>query len=135
MRDFARCLSWSGAHAERGWCMRFARIAAATVCVFALLPPPSSPAATSNVDIPGRYFRPLRVTITVGDTVDWSNSSNERHSVTSFSSSNDEFSSSDNCPGGLLGFNDCIRPGGSYEHTFSRSGNYDYFCQIHGTEA
>ena len=114
--------------------MRIARIVAATACVFALLPPASSSAAVKSVEIPGRYFSPQRVTITVGNTVRWTNSSSERHSVKSFSSSNDQFTSSDHCPGGLLVGNDCIPSGGTYQHTFSRTGTFDYYCTIHGTQ-
>jgi plastocyanin len=113
--------------------MRFARIIVATACAFALLPPLSSAAATRNVDIPGRYFTPQRVTITVGSSVLWTNSSGDRHSVTSMSSSKERFTSSENCPGGLL-FNDCLRSGATYQHTFSRTGTFDYFCKIHGNQ-
>lgn len=115
--------------------MRLVRLVAATACVFALLPPASSSAATRHVDIPGRYFTPQRVTITPGSTVRWTNSSNQRHSITSFSTSDDQFTSSNNCPGSFLGFNDCVRSGGSYEHTFPSSGTFDYYCKIHGTDS
>jgi plastocyanin len=114
--------------------MKFARIVTATACAFALLPPHASFAATRAVDIPGRYFAPQRVTVTVGSAVRWTNSSSNRHSVTAMASSSDRFTSSDNCPGGILGFNDCLAPGATYQHTFSRTGTFDYFCKIHGNE-
>ena len=115
--------------------MRSARIFAALGCVVILLVPLPSSAATKAVDIPGRYFTPQRVSILVGNTVRWTNSSNERHSVTSMDASEDRFTSSDQCPGrGLFGRNDCLEPGATYQHTFSRAGTYDYFCKIHGNQ-
>jgi plastocyanin len=115
--------------------MRSARIIAALGCVVTLLTPLVSSAATRAVDIPGRYFTPQRVTILVGNTVHWTNSSNERHSVTSMDSSDDQFTSSDQCPGrGLFGRNDCLDPGETYQHTFARAGTYDYYCKVHGNQ-
>ena len=113
--------------------MRFARIIAATACAFALLPPVLSQAATRDVEIPGRYFQPPRVTINAGNTVRWTNASGDRHSIKSSSRSSESFASSDSCPGGIL-FSDCLRSGESYAHTFPRAGTYDYFCQIHGND-
>ena len=115
--------------------MRSARILAALGSLAVLLAPLASSAATKNVDIPGRYFTPPRVSILVGNTVHWTNSSNERHSITSMDSSKDQFTSSDMCPGrGLFGRNDCLEPGETYQHTFSRAGTYDYYCKIHGNQ-
>ncbi|MFY9586101.1 MAG: plastocyanin/azurin family copper-binding protein [Actinomycetota bacterium] len=115
--------------------MRSARFIAGLGFVAALLAPLASSAATKNVDIPGRYFTPQRVTITPGSAVHWTNSSNDRHSITSMDSSKDQFTSSDMCPGrGLFGRNDCLGPGETYEHTFTRAGTYDYFCKVHGTQ-
>ena len=115
--------------------MRSARILASLGSAAVLLAPLASSAATKNVDIPGRYFTPQRITITPGSAVHWTNSSNDRHSITSMDSSNDQFTSSDMCPGrGLFGRNDCLGPGDTYEHTFTRAGTYDYYCKIHGTQ-
>ncbi len=113
--------------------MKFARIIAATACVFTLIPAAPSEAATRNVEIPGRFFRPQKVTINVGATVRWTNSSGERHTVTATSDSTELFTSSDNCRGAIL-FNDCIKPGGSFAHTFGKRGTFTYYCQLHGSD-
>jgi plastocyanin len=114
--------------------MKFARIIAATACVFAFLPALPLSAATRDVDIPGRFFQPQRTSIVVGSTVRWANSSSERHSVRAMSGSSEQFASSDNCRGALL-FNDCIRPGGAFSHTFSQRGTIFYYCELHGSDA
>jgi len=101
-----------------------------------LLPPAPASAATRSVDIPGYYYSPATIRIHVGDTVRWFNDSDDRHTVTSSSSSAESFNSSTNCRrnGGLLG-NDCIKPGRSYSHTFDQLGTFTYYCKRHGRDA
>ena len=113
--------------------MKYARASAAAAILFAVLPLMPATAATRNVTIPGRFFQPQSIRVTVGDTVRWTNTSDERHTVTSSSDSNEPFNSSRNCRGALL-FNDCIRPGGSFSHTFETRGTFTYYCQLHGSD-
>jgi plastocyanin len=114
--------------------MKLARIITATAFVALLAVPATSPASTRGVDIPNRYFQPQSVTVYVGATVRWTNTSRERHTVTARSSSADQFTSSNNCPGGIFS-NDCIGPGASYAHTFERRGTFTYYCRRHGVDA
>lgn len=113
--------------------MKYARVIAATVGLFSVLPLMPASAATRNVTIPDRFYQPQRITITVGDTVRWTNASDERHTVTANSDSNEAFNSSRNCRGALL-FDDCIKPGGSFSHTFETRGTFTYYCQLHGSD-
>ena len=78
---------------------------------------PLSPtaAATHAVDIGDGFFGPGAVTVTVGDTVTWTNADDSPHTVTSdgaFDSGN-------------------VEPGQSFSHTFTEPGTYTYVCQYH----
>lgn len=74
-------------------------------------------------------FVPDRVVITVGDTVRWTWASSE-HSVTSGTpcAADGQFCSPDdmNCDAGILS-----DVGFVYEHTFTQTGSYSYFCALH----
>jgi len=85
--------------------------------------------------MPARYFSPSTIKIHVGDTVQWTNTSQEGHSVNSRASSAESFNSSTNCRSGALLFNDCIRPQQSFSHTFQSRGVFVYYCQRHGVDA
>ena len=92
-------------------------------------------AETKTVEIPDRFFRPAQLTIVVGDTVRWTNTDDQRHSVsanTSAQAQGEFFDSGTRCPGNLLG-NNCLRPGESFSHTFSSVGTFTYRCRIHGS--
>jgi plastocyanin len=83
-------------------------------------------------------FSPESVTISVGESVTWSNSSTEQHTVTA---------EEDSLPGGATYFssggasteeaaNDelgdaLIAPGGTFTHTFDEPGTYRYYCIPH----
>jgi plastocyanin/uncharacterized membrane protein len=76
-------------------------------------------------------FKPDAVTVPVGTTVRWSNSSGDTHTV-----SNDPKSASDpknvSTPAGVAIFNSGqIRPGGTFEHRFTEPGTYRYVCEPH----
>jgi plastocyanin len=62
-------------------------------------------------------FDPAELTVSVGDTVTWTNDDSVGHDVTA-----DSFSSGD--PGGLAG-------GDTFEHTFEEAGTFDYVCTVH----
>jgi plastocyanin len=113
--------------------MRFTRVIAAAGLFMMLLPPAPASAATRTVNIPGRYFSPPTIKVRVGDTVRWSNNSDENHTVTSNSDSDESFNSSTNCEGAIL-FNDCVKPGRSFSHTFDARGTFTYYCQRHGSD-
>jgi len=64
-----------------------------------------------------RNFNPDSVTIKVGTTVNWTSRDGELHTVTS------------DIPDLLNG---TLLPFDSYAYTFNTSGDYEYFCSIHG---
>lgn len=74
-------------------------------------------AATVNVAATDFEFTPPTISITAGDTVEWSFSGNI-HTVTSVSGS--ELDSGDR------------NPGDTFSHTFATAGEYRYYCEIHG---
>lgn len=77
----------------------------------------SSGPSTHNVMISGFAFSPSTLTIKAGDTVTWTNQDSVAHTVVSDSGS--EISSPS------------IPQGGSYSHTFTSAGTYNYHCSIH----
>jgi amicyanin len=78
--------------------------------------PTSSRAATHQVDIVDFAFSPAELTITVGDTVTWTNRDQMIHTATSV---NGAFDSGD------------LDVGESYSLTFTAPGTYDYLCTPH----
>jgi len=70
----------------------------------------------------GSCFLPSEVSIGVGETVTWSNDSSVAHTVTSGNSEDgpdDVFDSS------------LFMAGATFSHTFTETGQYEYFCLIH----
>ena len=67
-------------------------------------------------------YSPYEVTISVGNTVTWSNDDSAAHTVTS-----------GNVNAGLTGvFDSGLFPSNSrFEHTFDKAGTFDYFCLVH----
>jgi plastocyanin len=66
---------------------------------------------------PAGYFSPANFTVKVGKSVTWSNGDGSTHTVTSTTS-------------GLFD-SGSIPSGGTYSHTFSQPGTYQYYCTIH----
>jgi plastocyanin len=77
---------------------------------------PSAQAAEAGVTINNRMFMPSEVTVSVGDTVTWTNASNEDHNVR----------------GGPFN-SPVLKPGEHFSHTFTKSGAVRYNCDIHPT--
>ncbi len=71
----------------------------------------------AEVSEEGIAFEPAEVTVSVGDTVTWTNNDSVGHDVTA-----DSFSSGE--PGGMA-------PGDTFEHTFEEAGTFDYVCTVH----
>jgi plastocyanin len=74
-------------------------------------------AQTQSVTINNMAFNPATVTISVGDTVEWTNQMNMDHTVTP---DNGEFPSSGH-----------IKAKAKFSHTFTSSGSVSYHCEIH----
>ena len=97
------------------------RIVALTAAVLvALLGPAPGPAqaASQAVGIRDNRFDPQETRIQPGDTVVWTNQGARTHDVTS--DKRGQFSSSR------------MRPGQTFNQTFTEAGFYYYFCSVHG---
>ena len=86
--------------------------------------PPAGSSAVHEVRIPkaSDKFEPALLRIKTGDTVKWINEDDRGHPIASIpgqGTSDKELSSSP------------IPPGGSWSHTFRKTGEYPYFCYIH----
>jgi len=71
-------------------------------------------------------FAPNPVNAKVGDTVIWTNDDSQPHTVTSGSNGTPDkkFDSSPN-------FQPLLVPKGTFKHTFTEAGTFDYYCQLH----
>jgi plastocyanin len=74
------------------------------------------PSAASQQD---NAFDPNPLTVAVGDTVTWTNTDGTQHTVTS------------DAPGTELD-SGLIAPSGTYEHTFTTAGTFNYHCSRTG---
>jgi len=87
--------------------------------------PASSPApavAGTQISIKGFAFNPNQPTVAKGATITWSNDDGTTHTVTS------------GVPGTISGkFDQHVEPGKTFSFTFSESGTYDFFCNIHNS--
>ena len=71
----------------------------------------------------GKFFEPETLTVSKGSTVTWTNADSTLHTVTSGSAesgnSGTEFDSS------------YLAAGKTFQHPFSTSGTFDYYCTLH----
>jgi plastocyanin len=91
-----------------------------------------TPAASTVVHISTFLkFGPQDVTIPVGGTVEWRNSSIETHTVTDDPAEAKDPAHAE-LPAGAQAFDSGpLKPGQSYSHTFTVPGRYSYFCRPH----
>lgn len=86
--------------------------------------PPAGSSTVHEVRIPRGFdkFEPALLKIKAGDTVKWINEDDRGHPIASIpgQGTNDKELSSSPIP-----------PGGSWSHTFRKTGEYPYFCYIH----
>ncbi len=75
------------------------------------------------VDVRDNEFVEAEITITAGETVEWSQSGMNPHSVTADDGS---FDSHPNC------LPDCMGQGDTFSQTFETAGDHRYYCKIHG---
>lgn len=77
-------------------------------------------AAAPEVSITDEGFKPLKITVTVGEPVTWTNTSSETdHAITS--------------KDGTLDSGE-LAPGEAYGHVFEKPGTYTYRCALHPDE-
>jgi plastocyanin len=93
-------------------------VVAGTLAAVALaLSPGTAPAATQSVSAQYAQFSPTPVDVLPGETVEWTNVSPRRHTVTADDGS---FESGD-------GFDS----GARFDHTFTTAGTFAYHCRLH----
>ena len=86
------------------------------VAVLASLSPPAAPSATFGVSIGNFFFNPNVLTITVNDSVVWTNNGPANHTTTS----------------NILVWDSLtMTVGAQFTHTFATEGVFPYFCDIH----
>jgi plastocyanin len=76
----------------------------------------TSSSATVQVEADDDFFRPEKITITVGTTVTWVNLGHKTHTVTF---------------GNM--FDTDIKPGETFSFTFNEPGTIQYYCVTHST--
>src|SRR5215207_8596998 len=71
-------------------------------------------------------YQPNPIQVSVGNTVTWTNSDSQPHTVTSGSNGqpDNKFNSSPN-------FSPLLNPGQTFSFTFTQAGDYPYFCMLH----
>lgn len=97
--------------------MRTIRSLTVAVAATALLALPTIAGAQStDVAVTDNTFEPETVTVAVGDTVTWSVSGANPHTITAEDGS----------------FDQAVSSGDTFEQVFDTPGTYDYYCTIHG---
>lgn len=77
-----------------------------------------------EVEVADDEFVPPTIEVAEGDTVRWTHSGSNPHSVTADDGS---FDSHPVCPP------DCMEGGDTFEQTFDAAGEFGYYCRIHGS--
>ena len=98
-------------------------VTALGVTVAVLAAPAVDAQQTSGVDVRDNEFVNADIVVTAGDTVAWSQSGSNPHSVTA---DDDSFDSHPDC------LPNCMGQGDTFSHTFETPGEYRYHCKIHG---
>ena len=86
---------------------------------------PSKQAASAKII--DTDFRPVKLVVAVGTTIEWKQVGDQPHSVTA---ADDSFDSSPEC--GPLESENCLGEGDRFAHTFEEAGKYTYYCRVHG---
>jgi plastocyanin len=97
--------------------MRIVAVFGVVVFLLALAYAPSSAATTHDVSIKDFAFQPGNLSISVGDTVTWTN--------------NDSFTSHTTTSDTKVWDSGALDNGQSFSHTFNEAGTYTYMCTIH----
>ena len=82
------------------------------------------------MDMPAS-FAPMRTTIQAGDTVEWRNTGNQLHHVTTDPSTALKKNDVSTPPGAKPFDSGFLKPGESFSETFSVPGVYRYTCAVH----
>src|SRR4051812_33720059 len=92
----------------------------ATMIVALGLAAPAS-AGESGVTVGDNFFKETTVRIQPGDSVTWSWTGSDTHTVTANPDQTEKFASKQ-------------QSSGSFSHTFAKAGKFGYHCELHPTE-
>ena len=90
------------------------------------------PTVVKMIDMPATY-EPAKITIKVGETVEWKNVGNSVHHASSDPSAAVNPAEVSNPPGAKPFDSGFLQPGQSYTYTFTVPGTYKYICAPHET--
>jgi plastocyanin len=83
---------------------------------------PAPAAAATQISIKGFAFNPNQPSLTKGATITWTNDDGTTHTVTS------------GVPGTPTGkFDQSVDAGKTFSFTFTETGTYEFFCNIHNS--
>lgn len=99
--------------------MRFAPLLATSIAALALAAPAS--AGEAGVTIGDDFFKETTVRIQPGDSVKWTRTGSDTHTVTANPGQTEKFGSKE-------------QSSGTFSRTFAKPGRFGYHCEIHPTE-
>jgi plastocyanin len=91
----------------------------------------AAPAATVEMTDKPPMYHPMKVAIKVGDTVEWVNNAETLHSVTTDPDSAQKPSDVSSPPGAKPFDSGFMKPGMTFDYTFTVPGTYKYLCLPH----
>lgn len=100
---------------------------ACAVCLLALGSAICSVEDERTVQITDKGFSPQRIEVTVGEKVTWKNMTVKEHTVTCTAKPALPGEQGQEKP---MFDSGRIRPGDSFDHTFTKEGTYDYACTL-----
>lgn len=112
-----------------------ARRAVATICATLLLVAAAAAVAlaqeTHDVAVIDDAYDPPTIEVTAGDTVEWTHTGSNPHTVTADDGSFDSHPECETFADSADG--NCMEQGDTYAETFEAPGEYPYHCRIHGS--
>jgi plastocyanin len=91
----------------------------------------AAPAVVVKMTDKPPLFKPLKVTVKVGQTVEWINNAQTLHSVTTDADSAQKPTDVSSPPGAKPFDSGFMRPGATFDYTFTVPGTYKYLCLPH----
>jgi len=108
-----------------------ALVAAPSVAIVAAKSMAARPALVVQMLDTPPSFQPVRTTIKLGDTIEWTNAGAQLHHVTTDPSAALKKGDVANPPGAKPFDSGFLKPGESFSQTFSAAGIYRYTCAVH----
>jgi plastocyanin len=91
----------------------------------------AAPAAVVKMTDKPPMYQPLKVTVKVGQSVEWINNAQTLHSVTTDPDSAQKPTDVSSPPGAKPFDSGFMRPGATFDYTFTVPGTYKYLCLPH----